>query len=50
MNIRKILEKELNKKMLKTKGENPDVASHRGGYNARIIENWELWEKIKDLI
>ncbi len=30
------------RKMLKTKGERPDVACHRGGYNERVFEEWEI--------
>ena len=45
MKITEILKK-FDRKMLKTKGENPDVAVWRQGYNARVQEEWEI---IKDL-
>jgi len=36
------------RKMLKTKGENHDVASHRHGYNHRVLEEWEIIKIIKN--
>ncbi len=35
------------RKMLKTKGERPDVACHRGGYNQRVFEEWEIIKELK---
>jgi len=40
--VLKAIIQQFDRKMLKTKGENPNVACWRTGYNARVKEEWEI--------
>lgn len=50
VNIEKEFDEKFDKKMRRTKGENPDVACYNDGYNCRVAENWQENKQIKQFI